>query len=98
MPNPTLEGHLTFALKHEGLDLAVLKRVFRAAGPHEIEVIVRVKPTESANIRALNDTGDFCRFFDATPHDDLPNETAFLRRYDTFRARVNAMVDMPDGV
>ena len=23
-PNATLEGHLTFALKHEGLDLAVL--------------------------------------------------------------------------
>ncbi|TIP80171.1 MAG: cell filamentation protein Fic, partial [Mesorhizobium sp.] len=27
-PQPTLEGHLTFALKYEGLDLAVLKRLF----------------------------------------------------------------------
>src|SRR3546814_227780 len=31
-PHPTLEGHLTFALKYEGLDLAVLKRLFVAAG------------------------------------------------------------------
>ena len=27
-PRPTLEGHLTFSLKHEGLDLAILKRLF----------------------------------------------------------------------
>ena len=26
-PSATLEGHLTFALKYEGLDLAVLKRL-----------------------------------------------------------------------
>ena len=30
-PEATLEGHLTFALKYEGLDLAVLKRLFMAA-------------------------------------------------------------------
>ena len=29
-PKASLEGHLTFALKHEGLDLAVLKRLFDA--------------------------------------------------------------------
>src|SRR3546814_20994689 len=40
-PHPTLEGHLTFALKYEGLDLAVLKRLFVAAGPGEIEEIGR---------------------------------------------------------
>ena len=28
-PDATLEGQLTFALKHEGLDLAVLKRLFQ---------------------------------------------------------------------
>lgn len=57
----------------------------------------------------LNDTADFYRFFDATPHaeflyarvrqtveEDLPKETDFLRRYDRFRGRVTAMVDMPD--
>ena len=46
-PQPTLEGHLTFALKNEGLDLAILKQLFIAAGPHSIEAIVRSKPTGS---------------------------------------------------
>jgi hypothetical protein len=44
-PHPTLEGHLTFALKYEGLDLAVLKRLFLAVGPDEIAALVRAKPT-----------------------------------------------------
>ncbi len=44
-PSPDLEGHLTFALKNEGLDLAILKRLFAAVTPAEIEVIVRAKPT-----------------------------------------------------
>lgn len=44
-PAATLEGHLTFALKYEGLDLAVLKRLFLAAGPGPIEALVRDKPT-----------------------------------------------------
>jgi hypothetical protein len=46
-PHPTLEGHLTFALKYEGLDLAILKRLFLATGPTAIEEIVRDKPTGS---------------------------------------------------
>lgn len=44
-PPSTLEGHLTFALKYEGLDLAVLKRLFLAAGGQAIESIVIAKPT-----------------------------------------------------
>lgn len=44
-PPPTLAGHLTFALKYEGLDLAVLKRLFLATGPAGIEALVRAKPT-----------------------------------------------------
>lgn len=44
-PEATLEGHLTFALKHEGLDLAVLKRLFLAVGAAEIEALVRAEPT-----------------------------------------------------
>ena len=65
--------------------------------------------TTVGNVNVLNDTGDFYRFFDATPHaeflyacvrktieEDLPNEAAFLRRYDRFRADVEAIVDMPD--
>ena len=46
-PHPTLEGHLTFALKYEGLDLAVLKRLFEAVGPARIEQLVRDAPTGS---------------------------------------------------
>lgn len=46
-PSPTLEGHLFFALKHEGLDLAVLKRLFLQVGPSPIEAIVRAQPTSS---------------------------------------------------
>lgn len=44
-PQASLEGHLTFALKHEGVDLAVLKRLFLAAAPAEIARVVRTKPT-----------------------------------------------------
>jgi hypothetical protein len=46
-PSPDLEGHLTFALKYEGLDLAVLKRLFAALAPADIEAIMRAKPTGS---------------------------------------------------
>jgi hypothetical protein len=46
-PHATLEGHLTFALKYEGLDLAVLKRLFLTTGPTDIEELVRAKPTGS---------------------------------------------------
>lgn len=57
----------------------------------------------------LNETADFYRFFDATPHaeflfscvartiaEDLPAEAAFLRAYDTFRSRVSLVIDMPE--
>ncbi|MBK1726848.1 Fic family protein [Halorhodospira neutriphila] len=44
-PPATLEGHLTFALKYEGLDLAVLKRLFQAVGPAAVAALVRAKPT-----------------------------------------------------
>ncbi len=44
-PTATLEGHLTFALKYEGIDLAVLKRLFQAVDPSTITELVRAKPT-----------------------------------------------------
>jgi len=44
-PQSDFGGHLTFALKHEGLDLAVLKRLFQAAGPAPVESMVRETPT-----------------------------------------------------
>ncbi len=69
------------------------------------------RPTDRGNVEVLNDTGDFYRFFDATPHaeflfacvaqtidHDLPAETRFLRAYDGFKSRVSGLIDMPDRV
>jgi hypothetical protein len=71
--------------------------------------IVEWEPTQDGNMRVLNDTADFYRFFDATPHaeflyacvrktieEDLPHETHFLAQYDQFRSRIEAIVDMPN--
>ena len=44
-PKPDLEGHLIFALKNEGIDLGILKVLFRATGPAPIEEMVRDTPT-----------------------------------------------------
>jgi hypothetical protein len=51
-PTADLDGHLTFALKYEGLDLGVLKALFRATGPAPIEAIVRATPTGTYARRA----------------------------------------------
>jgi hypothetical protein len=71
--------------------------------------LIKWEPTPEFNVRVLNDTGDFYRFFDATPHaeflyacvqktieQDLPAETDFLRRYDRFRHGVESFLDMPE--
>ncbi len=71
--------------------------------------VVEWEPTDNGNVRVLNDTGDFYRFFDATPQteflygcvqetieQDLPEEAEFLKRYDAFRTELNLVVDMPD--
>jgi Fic family protein len=70
---------------------------------------IQWEATAKNNVKVLNNTGDFYRFFDATPHaeflyecvrqtieQDLPNETNFLRNFDTFRAGIEAMIDMPE--
>jgi len=46
-PDATLEGHLIFALKYEGLDLIVLKRLFTTIDPQPIITMVKSKPTSS---------------------------------------------------
>ena len=71
--------------------------------------LIEWQPTELFNVRVVNDTGDFYRFFDATPQaeflytcvhktieEDLPNEADFLQRYDSFRQQTTDLVDMPD--
>jgi len=44
-PEDTLKGHLIFALRYEGLDLAVLKALFQAIEPDEMEEIVLSGPS-----------------------------------------------------
>jgi hypothetical protein len=46
-PPATLDGHLIFALKYEGVDLAVLKRLFARVGPCPITDLVRATPLGS---------------------------------------------------
>ena len=71
--------------------------------------VIDWQPTADGNVTVMNDTADFYRFFDATPHaellyacvkktieEDLPRETELLARHDQFRARIAAIVDMPD--
>ncbi len=71
--------------------------------------VIDWRRTEGGNVEVLNDTGDFYRYFDATGYaeflyacvrqtieEDLPRETEFLARYDTFRTRIEAIVDMPE--
>ncbi|MET0430600.1 MAG: Fic family protein, partial [Microvirga sp.] len=71
--------------------------------------LIRWEPTEAGNVRVLNETADFYRFFDATPHAeflyecvertiefDLPAETRFLRARDEFTREIAMIVDMPD--
>ena len=51
-PPPSLAGHLTFALRHETLDLLILKRLFDAVGPAEMTRVVRSE-TVGATSRRL---------------------------------------------
>jgi hypothetical protein len=44
-PGDGVADHLTFALRHEDLDLLVLKRVFEAVPKTEIDTLVRSAPT-----------------------------------------------------
>ena len=50
-PDDTLQGQLTFALKYEGIDLAVLKALFNVIEPYKITEIVRSEPTGSYSRR-----------------------------------------------
>lgn len=50
-PDDTLLGHLTFALKYEGLDLGILSTLFRYVEPGEITDIVQNEPTGSYSRR-----------------------------------------------
>lgn len=46
-PEATLRGHLTFAMKYEGLDLDFLSRVFAKTGPGPVVEWVKNEPTSA---------------------------------------------------
>jgi hypothetical protein len=50
-PQDTLQAHLTFALKYEGLDLHILNTLFHSIKPDEITAIVQSEPTGSYSRR-----------------------------------------------
>ncbi|MCY4338056.1 MAG: Fic family protein [Gammaproteobacteria bacterium] len=71
--------------------------------------LIKWQPTSSGNIKVLNDTADFYRYFDATPHaeflyecvkrtiaEDLPQEADYLTRFTTAQTAVMNRVEMPD--
>jgi len=51
-PEPTLAGNLAFALKHEGVHLETLSRLYAAAPAAELEAWVRDEPTGQYSRRA----------------------------------------------
>lgn len=50
-PEESLQGHLTFALKYEGVDLAILHALFQKIQPEEIEAWVNAEPVSSYSRR-----------------------------------------------
>lgn len=71
--------------------------------------LIAWEESEGHNVRVLNDTVSFYRFFDATRHaeflyrcveqtvtQDLPIEVRYLEAYDRFAEQVKAVVEMPD--
>ena len=93
---------------------AILENIYAYRGVLEdyskrLLPVIEWVATPDGNVEVRSDTGNFYRFFDATPHaeflyecvrktidEDLPRETEFLRRYDRFRAVVETVADMPE--
>jgi Fic/DOC family protein len=46
-PSDTLQGHLTYALRYEGVDLSVLAPLFKALPGDEVAALVRAEPTSA---------------------------------------------------
>jgi hypothetical protein len=46
-PSDSLQGHLSFALRYEGVDLAVLAALFKTISGTDVAAIVRARPTSA---------------------------------------------------
>ena len=77
---------------------------------HSLPILpfIEWEETPDHNVRVTNDTADYYRFFDATPHTeflyscieetikkDLPDEIRYLEAFDRFATGVQAVIDMP---
>lgn len=51
-PGDTFADHITFALRHEEIDLLILKRIFEAVPQSEVEALVHAAPTGAPARRA----------------------------------------------
>lgn len=50
-PDSSIRGHLAFAMKHESIDLLILKRLFDCVNQGEIESLVMAEPTGATSRR-----------------------------------------------
>jgi Fic family protein len=70
--------------------------------------LIQWEPTRDNNVKVINETSDYYRYFDATPHAeflyscvqrtidfDLPQEAWFLQRYDLFKGSLSEIIEMP---
>jgi Fic family protein len=89
-------------------NIAVYKSVLESYSRPLLDLI-EWAPTPTGNVRVLNNTVNYYRFFDATVHaeflyrcveqtidQDLPQEVAYLEAFDKFRKGVQEIVDMPE--
>ena len=76
---------------------------------HPILDFISWKETEDHNVEILNETIDYYRFFDATLHSEflfecvertidniIPNEVAYLQKYDEMKTWLDNKFEMPD--
>ncbi|MEZ7979659.1 MAG: hypothetical protein QMC74_08195 [Myxococcota bacterium] len=90
--------------------LRLLDEYKKALESHSSAILPLIdwEATDQGNVDVENDTADFYRYFDATPHaeflyhcveqtivKDLPEETRYLKAYDRFADEVQEIVDLP---
>jgi len=76
---------------------------------HPLLDVIEWETTKSNNVNVLNDTIDFYRYFDATKQAEflydrvndtivnvIPNEVAYLQKYDEMKAYLDDIYQMPD--
>ena len=101
---------LVFPVSAVVLDRIEKYRVVLQGYSYRMLPFIDWEPDRKHNVLVKNETADYYRYFDATPHaeflyscvqrtieHDLPEEADFLKRYDKFKKDVEYIVDMPSG-